>query len=93
MENAATVPFVQTLGPWKGWVTGSQTPDGLRGWRLDFDTRGDKGFHVNWWDRSRDSAGRNRSRRLFGANVIVGQGLDMFWEVLSHFPGQVERAS
>ncbi len=59
-DSATTVPFVQEMGPWKGWVTGVQTADGLRGWRLDFDTRTDKGFHINWWDRSRDPAGNNR---------------------------------
>jgi hypothetical protein len=92
MEDTGSVPFVQAIGPWKGWAGGSQSIDGLRGWRLDFDMRGRKGFHINWWDHTLDPSGRNRSRRLYGANVIVGEGLQMFWEMLSHFPGHVQHA-
>jgi hypothetical protein len=43
------VDFVQEVGPLKGRVTGRMSPDGLRGWRLDWDKN--KGFHVNWWIR------------------------------------------
>jgi hypothetical protein len=68
-------PFVQEIGPQKGRITGMQSADGARGWRIDFDTRGDKGFHVNWW---------NGSER--GANVVQGADIDQYWETLSHFP-------
>ncbi len=75
------VDFVQEIGPMKGQVTGRMSPDGLRGWRLDFDDA--KGFHVNWWDRSR---GAKRSDWVYGANQIEGGTLDQFRQVLQHFP-------
>jgi hypothetical protein len=68
-------PFVQELGPHKGRVTGMQNADGSSGWRIDFDTRGNKGFHVNWW---------NGDAR--GANVVSGGSIDAYWEAWSHFP-------
>lgn len=75
------IDFVQEIGPLKGQVTGRASPDGLRGWRLDFDT--DKGFHVNWWDHT---AGPKRADWLYGANKIEGGTLDHFQETLQHFP-------
>jgi hypothetical protein len=68
-------PFVQELGPHKGRVTGMQNADGSSGWRIDFDTRGNKGFHVNWWNGD-----------VRGANVVSGGAIDAYWEALSHFP-------
>ncbi len=78
-ENA--VDFIQEIGPLKGQVTGRMSPDGLRGWRLDFDQ--DKGFHVNWWDRS---GGSKRSEWTYGASKIEGGSLDSFQDILQHFP-------
>jgi hypothetical protein len=75
------VNFVQKIGPIKGQVTGRMSPDGLRGWRIDFDSS--KGFHVNWWDRT---AGPKRAAWLYGANSIEGGTLDQFWQTLQHFP-------
>lgn len=75
------VPFVQEIGPWKGHVTGSMSPDGLRGWRLDVDEA--KGLHVNWWDKT---GGRKRNDWHYGANRILGKGQDDFDELVSHFP-------
>ena len=80
IEKAAVTPgegkpFVQELGPFKGRVTGRQSAYGDRGWRIDFDPRGDKGFHVNWW---------NGDAR--GANIVTGGTEADFWEILSHFP-------
>ena len=62
-------------GPWQGRTTGVQSADGTSGWRIDWDTRGSNGFHVNWW---------NGSAR--GANIIDGATQADYWEVLSHFP-------
>ena len=78
-DNA--VNFVQEIGPLKGQVTGQMSPDGLRGWRVDFDSN--KGFHVNWWDRS---ASPKRAEWLYGANKIEGGTIDQFWQTLEHFP-------
>ncbi len=113
----STVPWVAEMGPWRGWVVGSRSPDGLRGWRLDLEHPGRAPstpghhlqfasvpkLHVNWEDRTLDPNRRNRDRRLYGANYVViqmvgaenGQALasahqQMFWEILSHFPGQAE---
>jgi hypothetical protein len=48
------VPFYQEpVGPGKAHVEGRQvgwqSPDGTRGWRLDFDPKTDKQVHINWW--------------------------------------------
>ncbi|MEW2116045.1 polymorphic toxin-type HINT domain-containing protein [Streptomyces sp. NPDC005474] len=79
------VPFVQEIGPHKGRVTGMQSPDGMRGWRIDYDPKDPKkAFHINWWvrDGGKRSAGGWRS----GANVITGGTEDDYLALLSHFP-------
>ena len=82
LKGEKTVPFVQEIGPHKGKVTGSMTPDGKKGWRIDWDA--EKGFHVNWWDRSANPG--KRSEWMYGANKIEGKSLDDFLSVLEHFP-------
>jgi len=60
LDSMQTVPFVQELGPFRGTkISGSQSVDGLRGWRLDLDQRLDQ-LHVNWWDYSDDPQRTNR---------------------------------
>ncbi|TLS42927.1 hypothetical protein FE633_28440 [Streptomyces montanus] len=78
------IPFVQELGPHRGRVTGMQSPDGNRGWRIDFDPKDpDKGFHVNWWNRE----GRKRSDNWkLGANTVRGGTEADYLAVLEHFP-------
>ncbi|MFI7318504.1 DUF6531 domain-containing protein [Streptomyces venezuelae] len=78
------IPFVQELGPHKGRVTGMQSPDGNRGWRIDFDDQDpNKGFHVNWWNRE----GRKRSDDWkLGANTIRGAEEVDYLAILEHFP-------
>ncbi len=69
-----SVDFVQQIGPFKGRVTGRQSQDGLRGWRIDWDEK--KGFHVNWWDRT---GGRKRDSWKYGANIVEGGTRDDFY--------------
>ena len=78
------VNFVQEIGPLKGRVTGRQSRDGLRGWRIDFDPNDPaKGFHVNWWDRS---GGTKRDKWFYGVNVVEGGTYDDYLELMQHFP-------
>jgi hypothetical protein len=77
------VDFVQKLGPYKGRITGRESPDGLRGWRIDYDK--EKGFHVNWWDKT---AGAKRASWRYGANRIVNGTENDYWKLLQHFPGR-----
>jgi hypothetical protein len=44
------VDFVAEIGPLKGKVVERMSPDGVRGWRVDFGPN--KGFQINWWNRS-----------------------------------------
>ncbi|MEW1826506.1 putative T7SS-secreted protein [Streptomyces sp. NPDC088196] len=82
------IPFVQEIGPQKGRVTGMQSPDGLRGWRVDFDPKdAEKGFHVNYWVRN----GPKRSDGWdYGANVVKFDTPEearlAYYEVLAHLP-------
>lgn len=85
-----TVPFVSDRGPYSGRVMGRQSPDGLQGWRIDADKQ-TGAFHVNWWDRRGDPQGRDRSRQYYGRIDVSGGTRDFFWEVESHFPGNVKR--
>jgi hypothetical protein len=57
------------------------SPDGRRGWRLDFDEI--KGFHVNWWDQT---GGAKRSEWFYGANKIENGTLEQLYQLLEHFP-------
>jgi hypothetical protein len=78
------VPFVQELGPWKGRVTGMQSPDGMRGWRIDFDPKNaEKGFHVNWWVKN--SPKRSDGWKS-GANVIRGGTDQDYWAIMQNLP-------
>ncbi|MEW2438716.1 putative T7SS-secreted protein [Streptomyces caniferus] len=78
------IPFVQEIGPERGNVTGMQSPDGSRGWRIDYDSRdAKKAFHVNWWVKE----GLKRSDSWsYGANVIRGGDLQAYRDILRHFP-------
>lgn len=59
-----SVPFISELGPHKGKTIGRMSPDGTKGWRIDFDPNNpQKGFHINWWDRS---GGTKRADWLYG---------------------------
>lgn len=76
-----SVDFIQEIGPNVGRVTGRMSPDGARGWRIDFDE--EYGFHVNWWDRT---GGRKRPNWYFGLNLIEGGTEAKYIELLRHFP-------
>ncbi|WP_329622425.1 DUF6531 domain-containing protein [Streptomyces sp. NBC_01255] len=78
------VPFVQEIGPHAGRITGMQSPDGMRGWRIDFDPDNpNKGFHINWWSR----VGRKRSDQWqYGADTVRGGTEDDFLAILEHYP-------
>lgn len=79
------VHFTQKIGPHKGRITGSQSPDGSRGWRIDFDPNDvDKALHVNWWTNK--LAGSKRSTWQYGANIVKNGTQDDFYRILSHFP-------
>ncbi|MEW2621661.1 putative T7SS-secreted protein [Streptomyces sp. NPDC048106] len=82
-------PFVQEIGPQKGRVTGMQSPDGTRGWRVDYDAKNpDKGFHVNWWVR--DGLKRSSGSWDYGAAVVKFDNAEAaeraYYEVLAHLP-------
>ena len=67
-----------------GRITGTQSADKLRGWRIDFDpNNSDKGFHVNWWVHE---GPKRRDGWTGGANVIFGSGEQEYLSILSHFP-------
>ncbi|MBS2966505.1 hypothetical protein KGA66_25925 [Actinocrinis puniceicyclus] len=79
------VPFMQKLGPAGGQVySGMQSPDGARGWRLDFDPNSLKGVHVNWWDKS--SGPKRGSGWRTGAVVMDGFEEGDYLGILSGFP-------
>lgn len=50
-----SVPYRGRLGTQKGRITGMQSSDGRRGWRLDYDS--EKGAHYNYWDHDRGKYG------------------------------------
>jgi RHS repeat-associated protein len=79
------VDFVQELGPLADKVvSGRKSPDGLRGWRVDFDK--EKGFHVNWWDHT-ENPGR-RAEWFYGSISVEGKNHSDYYELLQHFPWQ-----
>jgi len=87
MLDAPSTPFVSKMGPFQGHCLGSQSPDGTRGWRIDWDPTFQ--FHINWWDHGGDVARRNRAGHFYGANIIAGGTMADFGEKASHFPGQL----
>ncbi len=84
IEETPSIPFVSQLGPMVGRIVGSQTPDGSRGWRIDWDSI--KLLHVNWWDHTADPARRDKSLLLYGANYVSGGSQDIYWQIVEHFP-------
>ncbi len=74
------VPVFVERGPFKGYASGMQSPDGLRGMRLDWDQT--KQVHVNWWDYS---GGSKRSDWVYGANTIPSMSKAQFEDLMSHF--------
>jgi hypothetical protein len=75
------VDFVAEIGPMKGRITGRMSPDGRRGWRVDWDP--EKGLHINWWNRT---GGISRADWFYGANMVKGGTLDQLYSLLEHFP-------
>ncbi|MEC8009190.1 MAG: hypothetical protein VX185_00295 [Pseudomonadota bacterium] len=75
------IDFKNKIGPFKGQVTGRMSPDGNKGWRIDYDP--DKGFHVNWWDHN---GSRKRKDWFIGANIIKNGSNDDFYQLIQHFP-------
>lgn len=71
------VPHVQKLGPWEGFYSGEMSPDGKRGWRVDWDDK--KGVHINWWDHT---GGRKRRDWWYGANQVPSSSYDDYMAVL-----------
>lgn len=77
------IPFVQKIGPKKGNVSGMQSPDGSKGWRIDFDPDNpDKGFHINWWNKK----GKKRKDWVLGTIVIDKGSYKDYLEIIDHFP-------
>lgn len=72
--------YVGKFGPAKDKVTGFESADGKRGFRIDFDPDDpEKGLHYNWWDWTmgkRESGGRS------GAEVIEGGTEKQFMQIL-----------
>lgn len=69
----------------KGKVySGMQSPDGLRGWRMDFDPKSAKGVHINWWDKT---SGPKRSSGWRGGAVILdGMTEGDYRGIMNRFP-------
>jgi hypothetical protein len=84
LENDA-VPFLQEIGPHgKNVYTGMKSPDGMRGWRIDFDPESPtKGFHINWWFRQ---GPKRKDGWYYGAVTIKNATKESYQEILNHFP-------
>lgn len=80
MLDDELVDFVSDVGPQSGRILGKQTPDGLRDWRLDWGP--DKGFHVNWWDRTANP--KNRAQWFYGAVKVPGKSWQDYIELIQH---------
>ncbi|MET7489578.1 polymorphic toxin-type HINT domain-containing protein [Streptomyces sp. NPDC005538] len=79
------VPFKQELGPLKDKIySGMQSPDGLRGWRIDFDAKSPKGVHINYWDKT--SGPKRSSGWKTGAIVIDGLTEGDYRAIINRFP-------
>ncbi|MFI6405031.1 hypothetical protein [Streptomyces sp. NPDC050548] len=79
------VPFKQELGPLKDQIySGMQSPDGLRGWRMDFDDKSPKGVHINYWDKT--SGPKRSSGWKTGAVVINGLTEGDYRAIINRFP-------
>ncbi len=82
-----TIPFLSEVGPNIGKTVGRMSPDGVRGWRIDFDpSDSSKGFHVNWWDRT---GGKKRVDWFYGYVQVEGGTEEQFLDLLKHAFGNV----
>ncbi len=64
--------------------SGMQSPDGLRGWRMDFDPKSPKGVHINWWDRT--SGPKRSSGRRGGAAILDDMTEGGYRAIMNRFP-------
>jgi hypothetical protein len=80
-----SVPFLQELGPHgKNVYTGMQSPDKMRGWRIDFDPKDPtKGFHINWWFHQ---GPKRKDGWYYGAITVKNATKDNYQEILNRFP-------
>ncbi|WP_264559111.1 hypothetical protein [Flavobacterium sp. N2270] len=61
------------FGGQKGKVTGYQSLDGSKGWRVDYDAK--KGAHINWWDGNTKGAvlfegGENQVNQIINNEIV-----------------------
>ncbi|OWK41006.1 putative hemagglutinin-related protein [Fimbriiglobus ruber] len=67
-------------------IIGRQSPDGLRGWRLDWDPNNPtKGFHINWWDKSANLG--DRKQWLQGYIRIENGNYNQYLDLMEHALG------
>ena len=71
------------MGPDKGKVLGSQSLDGYNHWRIDYDLKSSKQFHVNWRRIYRDKKGNCVHET--GAYLLPG-GQDSYWDQRERMP-------
>jgi hypothetical protein len=81
--GADQIPFSQkAMGPAKEHIAGRQvgyaSPDGSRGWRLDFDPASNKDVHLNWW-RAEDGV-------IYRGHLRVASGEASFLQLLAKLP-------
>jgi uncharacterized protein DUF4157 len=78
--GAYEIPFRQETGPRVGEISGRMASDGSHGWRLDFDPKSDKAFHINWWRI--DATGYHQ-----GANLIDGATEELYDAMMKALAG------
>ena len=83
LEGVPTKPFISYMGPDKGKVLGSQSLDGYNHWRIDYDPKSSKLFHVNWRRIYRDKKGNCVQET--GAYLLPG-GQDSYWYQRERMP-------
>ena len=83
LEGVPTKPFISYMGPDKGKVLGSQSLDGYNHWRIDYDPKSSKQFHVNWRRIYRDKKGNCVQET--GAYLLPG-GQDSYWYQRERMP-------
>jgi|GEM_PF-5351602 hypothetical protein len=71
------------MGPDKGKVLGSQSLDGYNHWRIDYDPKSSKQFHVNWRRIYKDKKGNCVQET--GAYLLPG-GQDSYWYQRERMP-------
>lgn len=83
LTKVPTIPYVADMGPRKDEVVGSQSLDRHNHWRIDYDPKSNKSFHINW---RRIEKQANGDCKIIRGVIFIQGGEDAYLQQIQRMP-------